>query len=95
MRDIVNNFKIMPKKTSCKLAFLPEPGLELVRYNKIPHPVPWRILVEQSELEDDLELLQLYTRVLNSHIGSLTPWTLDISHAHRNGQACTNLRQND
>lgn len=86
MRDIVSNFKIISKNTQCKMAFLPEPGLDLVKYNQVPHPVPWRILVIQAELESRMELLQLYTRVLNSHLGSLTPWTMDITHAHRNGR---------
>lgn len=86
MRDIVHNFKLIPYNPNCKLAFLPEPGLDLIKYNKIPHPVPWRLLVTQSELENRLELLQLYTRALNSLTGSITPWTLDISHAHRNGK---------
>lgn len=86
MRDIIHNFKLIPCKPGCKLAFLPEPGLDLIRYNKIPHPVPWRILIIQEEIEERLELLQLYTRALNSHVGSLTPWTMDTTHAHRNGR---------
>lgn len=86
MRDIVHNFKLITHNSNCKLAFLPEPGLDLIAYNKIPHPVPWRLLVTQAELEDHLDLLQLYTRALNSLTGSRTPWSMDISHAHRNGK---------
>lgn len=86
MRDIIHNFKLIPHNPKCKLAFLPEPGLDLIKYNKIPHPVPWRLLVTQSEIEDRLDLLQLYTRALNSLTGSITPWSMDISHAHRNGK---------
>lgn len=86
MRDIATNFKLLNQSNACRMAFLPEPGVDLVKYNRVPHPVPWRILVIQSELEIRLELLQLYTRALNSHLGSLTPWTMDVTHAHRNGR---------
>lgn len=83
MRDIARNFRMLD--TRCKFVFMPDPGLDLIRLNKIPHPVPWRELIVQEELEEHLTLLHLYTRVLNSYMGSLTPWTLDISHSHRNG----------
>lgn len=83
MRDIARNFRMLD--TKCKFVFMPDPGLDLIRLNKIPHPVPWRELIVQEELEEHLILLHLYTRVLNSYMGSLTPWTLDISHSHRNG----------
>lgn len=86
MRDIVHNFKLLPCNPDCKLAFLPEPGLDLIKYNKVPHPVPWRLLVTQAELEDRLDLLQLYTRALNSLTGAITPWSMDVTHAHRNGR---------
>lgn len=86
MRDIVHNFKLISNKLNTKLAFLPEPGLDMIKYNKVPHPVPWRLLVTQATLEDQLELLQLYTRALNSLTGSITPWSMDVSHAHRNGK---------
>lgn len=81
LKDMAYNFKLMAPK--CKLAFLPDPGLDLIRVNKIRHSVPWRALVVQSELEENLETLHLYTRVLNSYLGSLTPWTLEITHSHR------------
>lgn len=83
MKDIAKNYRIL--NPSCKFVFLPDPGLDLIRVNRIPHPVPWRELVVQEELENHLELLHLYTRALNSYMGSLTPWTLDVSHSHRNG----------
>lgn len=83
MKDMARNFKLM--EVQCKLAFLPDPGLDLIRVNKIHHPVPWRALVVQAELEDNLEMLHLYTRALNSYLGSLTPWTLEITHSHRRG----------
>lgn len=83
MRDIARNFRLL--NTNCKFVFMPDPGMDLIRLNKIPHPVPWRELIVQEELEEHLSLLHLYTRALNSYMGSLTPWTLDISHSHRNG----------
>lgn len=83
LKDMAHNFKLMAPK--CKLAFLPDPGLDLIRVNKILHPVPWRALIIQSELEENLETLHLYTRVLNSYLGALTPWTLEITHSHRRG----------
>lgn len=82
IRDMAKNFKLL--KTNSKLVLLPEPGIDLIRYNGVPHPVPWRKLVVQSEFEDRLELLHLYTRAINSHLGVTTPWSLDITHTHRN-----------
>lgn len=84
LRDIASNFKLL--NLPCKLTILPEPGLDLIRYNRIPHPVPWYPLVIQAEMEERLELLQAYTRLINSHIGSLTPWSLDVTHSYRNGK---------
>lgn len=57
MNDMARNFKIMAP--NCKFVFLPDPGLDRTRLNIIPHPVPWRELVVQEELEDHLELLHL------------------------------------
>lgn len=82
IRDIAKNFKLL--KTGAKLILLPEPGLDLIRVNRIPHPVPWRALVIQSEIEDRLELLHLYTRAINSYLGVITPWSLDLTHSYRN-----------
>lgn len=82
IRDIARNFNLL--KTNAKLIILPEPGIDLIRFNGIHHPVPWRKLVIQSELEERLELLQLYVRAINSHLGVTTPWSLDITHTYRN-----------
>lgn len=76
--DIARNFKLL--STGAKLVILPEPGLDLIKVNRIPHPVLWRLLVIQSELEDRLELLRLYFKAINSHLGVATPWSLDITH---------------
>lgn len=32
MRDIVHNFRLIPSNPQCKLAFLPEPGVDLIKY---------------------------------------------------------------
>lgn len=82
IRDIARNFKLL--KTNAKLILLLEPGLDLIKLNRVPHPVPWRTLVVQSELEERLDLLRLYTRVINSYLGVITPWTLDLTHSYRN-----------
>lgn len=83
MKDIARNYRMMAP--SSKFDFLPDPGVDLIRLNRIPHPVPWTELIVQQELEEQLELLHLYTRALNSYMGSLMPWSLDVTHAHRNG----------
>lgn len=83
MKDIARNYRLMAPP--CKFVFLPDPGVDLIRLNRIPHPVPWRELIVQEELEEHLETLHLYTRALNSYMGSLTPWSLDVTHAHRHG----------
>lgn len=70
MKDIARNYRMLAP--FCKFVFLPDPGVDLIRFNRIPHPVPWRELIVQEELEEHLELLHLYTRALNSYMGSLT-----------------------
>lgn len=82
MKDIARNYRLL--STACKLVFLPDPGVDLIRLNKIPHPVSWTELIVQEELEENLDTLHLYTRALNSYMGSRTPWSLDVTHAHRN-----------
>lgn len=84
MRGIVNNFRLL--NCPCKLCFVPEPGADLVRYNHVLHPVPWDVLIIQEELEDKLEALLISTRRLNDEMDMPTPWTMNITHARRNGQ---------
>lgn len=79
--DIVNNFELM--YTSTKLCILPEPGLDLIRYNNTPNPVPRYMLELQEDMEDGLKYLQKITSHLNSSMGMETPWFLDITHARR------------
>lgn len=68
------------------LCFLPECGLDLIRYNQVEHPVPWYLLILQETLEKNLRILQDKTKVINSSIGSLTPWSLEVTHAKRAGR---------
>lgn len=84
MNGIVNNFELL--NLPCKLCFVPEPGADLVRYNRVSHPVPWDVLIIQEELEDRLESLLFTTRRLNDKLHMPTPWTMNITHARRNGQ---------
>lgn len=84
MSDIFGNYSLM--YTNTKLCMLPEPGLDLIRYNRIANPVDYRLLLIQHELEDKLHFLQELTRSLNATVNMRTPWTLDITHARRHGR---------
>lgn len=67
--------------TNTKFCMLPEPGLDLVRYNGIMNPVDYEIFLIQYELERKLHFLHELTRSLNASVNMSTPWTLDITHA--------------
>lgn len=84
MSDIFGNYSLM--YTNTKLCMLPEPGIDLVKYNRIRDPVDYNILMTQNELEGKLHFLQELTRSLNASVNIKTPWTLDITHARRNGR---------
>lgn len=83
MTDMSNNFNLIGG--NCKLVFLPDPGMDMIKYNRLVHPVPWRALIFQEELEMYLKELHRFTRELNAGNGSLTPWSLDVTHSFRNG----------
>lgn len=84
MNGIANNFKLL--QLPCRLCFIPEPGADLIRYNRLVHPINWRFLVIQHQLEDYLVSLHAFTRRLNNSLGMPTPWTLDATHTRRNNQ---------
>lgn len=84
MKGIVNNFELL--QLPCKMCFMPEPGADLIRYNRLQHPVDWRYLVIQNRLEDYLVSLRAFTRRLNADMKMPTPWTLDATHTRRNGR---------
>lgn len=84
MKSMANNFKLLGQGN--KLCFLQEPGLDLVRWNRIQHPVPWQVLIRQASLEHNLDILQRFTLNLNSWLGVPTPWTLEVTHCLRNNK---------
>lgn len=83
MDSIMRNHLIM--NTQTKLVFIPECGLDLLRYNGIEHPAPWRCLVAQADLDYNIRRLQTRARVINNTYGIGTPRTLDLTHSRRNG----------
>lgn len=83
MLDIENNFRLIGG--NCKLCFIQEVGLDLIRYNHITHPVPAPILIMQASLEDNLRRLQTFTKKLNDRLGVPTLWSLIITHAKKHG----------
>lgn len=84
MNDIVHNFRLIGG--NCKLCFLQESGIDLVRYNRFRHPVPASILIMQASLENNLRKLQLFTKRLNNQLGVPTVWSLIITHAFKKGE---------
>lgn len=83
MDDIMKNHLLM--NTQTKIVFIPECGLDLLRYNGIHHPAPWRYLVTQADLEYNLRRLQTRAREINNIYSIGTPRTLDLTHSRRNG----------
>lgn len=81
MGDMLRNYLLL--EPTPKLCFIPDPGVDLIRYNSLMHPVDSSALQTQSKLEECFRDLQEYTRKLNRLLGVKTPWTLNISHAHR------------
>lgn len=84
MEGIVSNFRLLD--LPCRLCFLPEPGADLIRYNRLFHPIDWKYLIIQEELESFMVSLHAFTRRLNRSLQMPTPWTLDASHTRRNGR---------
>lgn len=84
METMARNFRLITQRAT--LCFLPEPGLDMVRYNQVPHPVPWYILLLQEMMEKNLRILQSKTYVINASMGSKTPWSLEVTHAKRGGR---------
>lgn len=84
MEGMAYNFRLVNHHSI--LCFLPEPGLDLLRYNQVMHPIPWYLMILQESLEKNLRILQAKSKVINASIGSLTPWTLEVTHAKRAGR---------
>lgn len=84
MNDMVNNLRLIcPNMRMC---FIPEAGVDMIIYNRIHHPVPYRLLILQETFENYLRDLQWVTRLINSRSGLVTPWSLNITHSHRAGR---------
>lgn len=83
MCGIEKNFRLIGG--SCKLCFIQEAGIDLIRYNQIRHPVPASTLIMQASLENNLRRLQRFTKSLNDKLGVPTLWSLIITHAMKNG----------
>lgn len=81
MKDITSNHKMI--NPHGKLCFLQEPGLDLIRYNRIVDPIPASCLITQASLEKNLRILQDSAKRLNDDMMMPTPWSLEISHAKR------------
>lgn len=84
MSDMIDNLKLI--KPGLRLCFLPESGVDLISYNRINHPVPWYLLIVQEEFENRLRDLQWVTRIINSRMGVITPWSLETTHCRRAGR---------
>lgn len=81
METITEEFK---KKHHGKfLSFVPEAGLNLITYNRIPEPVQRQYTKVQEDLERLLPSLHIKARYLNDLLGSATAWSLDATHSKR------------
>lgn len=78
MMGMINNLKLI--RPGMKLCFLPEAGADLIRYNRVRHPVPYELLIIQETFEQYLRDLQWVTRLINTRTGTTTPWSLDTTH---------------
>lgn len=83
MKNMSANFLLIGVKR--KLCFLQEPGMDLVVYNQIRHPVHWSYLITQASLEKNLAILQRFTKKLNESLNTPTIWSMSVTHAFKNG----------
>lgn len=81
MENIADEFKT--RYHGKFLSFIPEAGLDLVAYNRIPEPVQRQYIKTQEELERLLPNLHVKARYLNDLLGSATAWSLDATHTKR------------
>lgn len=81
MENIVEKFKALG--TNKYLSFIPEAGLNLITYNRIPEPVRRKYLETQEKLESLLPEIQTKARYLNDQMNSATAWSLDATHTKR------------
>lgn len=84
LKGMASNYCLL--KPRPMLCFLPESGLDLIRYNKVFHPVPFQLLIMQEEFEDCLRDLQKFVLGINETMGCVTPWTLEVTWVNRGGR---------
>lgn len=84
LHTIANNHKLL--NVSIKLCILPEGGCDLLRYNRVPEPIPRELIRIQEDFERGLKYLQNVARDLNTYLNIPTPWSMDITHARRYGR---------
>lgn len=84
MIAIRNNFNLLDKKAS--LVFMPEPGADLLIYNRHFHPAEYLKLIMQGSFMGNIEKLQRATRSINDSLGSPTPRWLEATHDRRGRQ---------
>lgn len=86
LKGMANNYCLL--KPQPMLCFLPESGLDLIRYNRVFHPVPFQLLIMQEEFEDCLRDLQHYTvQIKKKHglLNSLDPGGHECQQGWQNG----------
>lgn len=94
MRDMASNYRLLNTKT--KLCFIPEAGIDLVKFNSLKEPISIEVRRLQSDLETELQELRDFTKNLNTSMNVLTPWTLKVTHRrHSNKWIPVYSRSND
>lgn len=84
MMDIKRNFLLLEKNAS--LVFMPEPGADLLLYNRHFHPAQYLKLITQESFMNNITKLQKATRRINDSLGSPTPRWLEATHDRRGNQ---------
>lgn len=81
MKGIVHNTRLLTNRV--KICFIQETGIDLVRYNRFPHPVPATILIAQISMDHNIRKLQNFTKKLNDDNSVPTLWSLEITHSFK------------
>lgn len=56
MREMANNYRLL--NTETKLCFIPEPGIDLAKFNSLCEPLSREVRILQSDLEIELDDLR-------------------------------------
>lgn len=81
MWTIKHNFTLLD--TDASLVFMPEPGADLLIYNRHFHPARYLKLITQESFQSNIEKLQMATSRINDSLGSATPRWLEVTHDRR------------